>query len=127
MRNFKATILVVLCVMGVSLVLQAGQNSLGIADSRQIKFENPMRVGNVLLPAGEYKVQHTMEGTEHIMVFTQMHARQTPAEARVKCSLVPLTSKAEQTQQIYVMNSANERVLHELVFRGDIAKHVFVE
>jgi hypothetical protein len=28
-------------------------------------------------------------------------------------------------QTIYLLNAANERVLQELIFRGDKAKHVF--
>jgi hypothetical protein len=127
MRIFKLIALVALCVLGASLLLRAGQNKMGVADTRQLKFENPMRIGNTLLPAGEYKVLHTMEGDNHIMVFKQLNAKKTPVEARVKCSLVPLTAKADQTQQIFVINAAKERVLHELIFRGDTAKHVFVE
>lgn len=127
MRIFKLIALVALCVMGASLLLQAGQNKMGVADTRQVKFDNPMRIGTNLLPPGEYKVLHTMEGDNHIMVFKQMNAKQTPIEIRVKCSLVPLTAKANQTQQIFVLNAANERVLHELIFRGDTAKHVFVD
>ncbi len=125
MRIVKVISLVALCVLGVSLMLNAGTNKFGVADSRQINFAHPTMVGNVLLPVGEYQVLHTMDGDNHIMVFKQLNAKAAPAEARVKCSLVPLQAKAEQTQQIYALNAANERVLHELVFRGDTAKHVF--
>ena len=127
MRIFKLIALVALCVLGASLLLQAGQNKMGVADTREVTFQNPMRIGTNLLPAGQYKVLHTMEGDNHIMVFKQMNAKQTPIEIRVKCSLVPLAAKADQTQQIFVLNAANERVLHELIFRGDTAKHVFVD
>jgi len=123
MRIFK--VIATLCVFAASLVVQAGTNKFGVSDSRDIKFTGPMRVGDVLLPVGEYKVLHTMEGENHVMVFKQVNAKATPAQARVKCTLVPLTAKAGQTQQIYGLNAANERVLHELVFRGDTAKHVF--
>jgi hypothetical protein len=125
MRIFKVVALVALCVLAASVVLQAAANKFGVADTRDIKFTNPMRVGDVLLPVGEYKVLHTMEGENHIMVFKQVDAKAAPAEARVKCTLEPLGIKAQQTQQIYSLNAAKERVLHELVFRGDTAKHVF--
>lgn len=124
MRSFKVIALVVLCVLGTALLLQAGQNKFGVADSRQIRLDNPMRIGTALLPVGDYKVVHVMEGADHIMVFQQLGAK-NPAEARVKCTLVPLTAKADRTEKIYMMNSANERVLQTLVFRGDTAKHVF--
>jgi hypothetical protein len=48
-----------------------------------------------------------------------------PAEVRAKCTLVPLTAKASESQTIYVLNAANQRVLQELVFKGEDAKHVF--
>jgi len=125
MRVGKVIALVILCVLGASLVVQAGTNKFGVSDSRDIKFTGPTRVGDVLLPTGDYKVLHTMEGENHIMVFKQVNTKATPAQARVKCTLVPLTAKADQTQQTYRLNDANERVLHELVFRGDTAKHLF--
>ena len=124
MRATKILIISVIFVLGTTVLLQAGHNQYGVADLNKIIFENPIRVGDVLLPKGEYKVAHTMEGDNHVMVFTQQ-AGKNPAEAKVKCTLVPLTSKASTTEKFYVVNAANERVLRELVFRGDTAKHVF--
>ena len=124
MRTIKIVALIALCLLSASLLL-AKQNQFGVADTRNITFQAPMRIGDALLPVGEYQVLHTMEGDNHVMVFKQVNAKATPAEAHVKCTLVKLAAKADQTQQIYVVNTANERVLHELVFRGDTAKHVF--
>lgn len=89
----------------------------------KVVFVAPIRVGEALLPAGEYVVRHTMEGQEHIMVFEAINHKVRPVKA--KCQLVQLGSKAEQTRTVYALNSANERVLQELVFAGDTAKHVF--
>jgi hypothetical protein len=36
-----------------------------------------------------------------------------------------LAEKAPDSQKIYQLNAANERVLQELIFKGDRAKHVF--
>ena len=124
MRALKILTVAMIFVLGMTVLLQAGQNKFGVADARKVLFENPVRVGDVLLPKGEYKVLHTMDGDNHIMVFTQQSAK-TPAEAKVKCTLVPLTAKATTTERYYVVNASNERVLRELVFRGDTAKHVF--
>jgi hypothetical protein len=65
-----------------------------------------------------------MEGADHIMVFRQLGTKK-PIEVRVKCTLVPLGAKADKDQKIYVLNAANVRVLQEMVFKGDSAKHVF--
>ncbi|MBZ5722980.1 MAG: hypothetical protein LAO03_21790 [Acidobacteriia bacterium] len=124
MRLLKIMALIAVCVLGTSLFLNAGPNQYGVADTRQITFENPMRIGDVLLPKGEYQVLHTMEGDNHIMVFKQL-GKNKPVEARVKCQLVPLPAKAATTEKIYVMNASKERVLQALIFRGDTAKHVF--
>jgi hypothetical protein len=42
----------------------------------------------------------------------------------VKCQIVPLEEKAKRTQLLYNEN-ADERILQEVVFSGDKAKHVF--
>jgi hypothetical protein len=65
-----------------------------------------------------------MEGETHIMVFHQLNVT-NPAEARVKCNLVPLSGRAPRTEKTYTVNDANEQVVEQIVFRGDTAKHVF--
>jgi len=124
MHSPKYVFVIAICVLGLCVLAGAGQNKFGVADSHNISFSTPMRVGDVLLPKGEYQVLHTMEGQEHVMVFKQLNTKK-PAEARVKCQLLSLSAKAPRTEQSYVLNAANERVLHTLVFRGDSAQHVF--
>src|SRR5689334_6476987 len=124
MRTAKSILLITISVLGLSLLLSAGQNQFGVANVRNVSFDAPIHVGASLLPAGEYQVLHTMSGTDHVMVFKQLNGK-TPVEAKVNCTLVRLNAKAEQSQKIYQLNEKNERVLQELVFRGDTAKHVF--
>ena len=114
--------LLVICM--VSMFAVAEQNPLGVADSYRVSFVDNIRVADTLLPKGDYEIRHVMEGQNHIMVFHQLGARK-PVDVRAKCTLVPLPSKATENQKIYTLNAANERVLTELVFRGDKAKHVF--
>jgi len=111
-----------LCVLALGSIAMAGENNLGIRDVSRVTFVAPIRVGTALLPAGEYVVRHTMEGQEHVMVFQRTHSKD---EFKVKCTLVPLAKKADKDEEIYQLNARNERVLQELVFRGDSAKHVF--
>jgi hypothetical protein len=122
MRFVKVTG-IVLAVLALACIAMAGGNGLGIHEVSRINFVAPVRVGSALLTPGDYLVRHTMEGQEHVMVFESV-ARRT-VEAKVKCTLVPLQKKAEESKTVYEMNSANERVLQELVFAGDKAKHVF--
>jgi hypothetical protein len=123
MRLLKFTSLLAIFLLTVGLSM-ARQNKYGVSDTQKVSFGEPLKVGDVVLPKGEYKVQHTMEGENHIMVFSQLHTS-NPATVRVKCQLVPLKVKAPTTQLLYGHNDANTHVLQELVFAGDTAKHVF--
>jgi len=111
---------ILFCVLAVCLFAAAADKNLGIRDTYHVTFDSPTRVGTALLPAGNYVIRHTMEGQDHIMVFQK---GKEPA-VKVKCTLVSLSQKAAEDKTTYVQN-ANGRVLQELVFRGDTAKHVF--
>jgi len=88
--------------------------------SKDVKLEQSARAGNVLLPAGEYKVTHEMEGTQHILVMALTgRDKQT---FRVPCTMQPLTVKATQTEQHYRMEGT-QKVLIGLVFQGDKVFH----
>jgi hypothetical protein len=124
MRSFRFVAVFAMCVLALSLFANAKENKFGVADSRVITFVAPTRIGGVLLPKGSYKVLHTMEGQNHVMVFTQLNGK-NPVETKVKCQLVPLKNRADRDEQTFELNAAKERVLHSLVFRGDTAQHVF--
>lgn len=124
MRLMKfAGILILTCVLMTSFAV-AGQNQLGISDTYRVNFAQSVRIADTLVPQGAYEIRHVMEGDNHIMVFHQLGVRK-PVEVRAKCTLVPLSEKAKDSQKIYTENAANEWVLQELVFKGDRAKHVF--
>jgi hypothetical protein len=119
-----AGLLILVLVITLGVFVSAGTNQMGVADSYRVNFSEPVRVADTLLPRGDYEIRHVMEGQNHIMVFHQLRTSK-PVEVRAKCTLVPLTAKAPDSQKIYELNAANERVLHELIFKGDRAKHVF--
>jgi hypothetical protein len=113
-----------ICILMMCVLVAAEQNKFGVADTYQVSFAQNVRVADVVLPLGRYEIRHVMEGQEHIMVFRQLGTKK-PAEVRAKCTLVALPDTAKNDQKVFVLNAANERVLRELVFKGDRAKHVF--
>ena len=123
MQRKSAGILILICVFALG-ALAAAVNQMGIRDSYKVTFLENVRVADTVLPKGDYDIRHVMEGSDHIMVFRQTGTKK-PVEVRAKCTLVPLTAKAERKEKIFDLNAANERVLHELVFKGDLARHVF--
>jgi hypothetical protein len=74
------------------------------------------------LPAGDYTIRHSMEGEDHVMAFQNTSSK---IVFKIKCTLVPLGHKASQDQSIFEFKSGSGRIFHQLVFRGDTAKHVF--
>ena len=118
--RFLKVLGLLLCVLTAMAV--AKENKMGVHDVNRVVFDTPVRIGTSVLPAGEYVVRHTMEGQEHVMVFQHQNTRD---EVKVKCTLVPLAKKADQSQSTFQVNAANEKVLVELQFQGDTAKHVF--
>ena len=123
-KRLFAVLIAAILVIGATTVLVAKDNPMGIAPKQDITFTAPTLVGGTLLPAGDYKLIHEMQGTEHIMIFKSATGK---TEDKAKCSLVPLTEKAKTTEQRYTENAKNERVLVEMTFRGDTAKHVLVQ
>ena len=115
----------ILKVLGFLLVLTAislaSDNKLGIHEVATVSFTSAVRVGATVIPAGEYTVRHTMEGQDHVMTFSRTGKKDV---FKVKCTLVALEHRASQDQQT-VEISGNEKVLRELIFSGDSAKHVF--
>jgi hypothetical protein len=125
MHSEKRMIVVLMAAIVVlscgTTLLQAKDNPMGIAPKQTITFSQPTVVGGTLLPAGEYKVTHEMQGQTHIMNFQEIGGKAT---AKSKCNLVPLTEKATKTEQRFTENAKNERVLNQMTFRGDTATHV---
>ena len=122
MHSLKAVTLIV-CLLALASFAVAG-NHVGIHETGKVAFHSPTRLGGALLPAGEYVVRPTIEGEEHGMVFQASDHK--VQDVKVKCQLIQLEKKADQTRTVYQLNAANERVLQELVFAGDTAKHVFL-
>lgn len=105
----------------VTAISLASENKLGIHDVAKVSFASAVRVGETVIPAGEYTVRHTMEGQDHIMTFSRTGKKDV---FKLKCNLVALERRASQDQQIFQI-SGNEKILRELIFSGDTAKHVF--
>lgn len=123
-RKLFILIFVAVTVLILTGTALAEANKYGIAEKRQVTFFDPVRVGDVLLPPGDYEVRHTMQGDNHLMVFKQLGAKQ-PAGVSVKCNLVPVDTPVPRSAAGFAVNAAGEYVLHRLAFKGDRAEHLF--
>lgn len=99
----------------------------------------PVKVGNAILPVGDYEVKHVSAQKEHFVEFirvveipnpawamrrppqgTPRYERQKIAEAN--CTLEPMAKKAGKTT---VVISSNEARLTRLQIKGEDVAHVF--
>ena len=112
-----AIVLAIVCVVG----LAAWADDAMVAwKSKDLKLEQTVRAGSVVLPAGEYKVSHEMQGEQHILVMAfNGKEKQT---FRLPCTMQRLTKPATQTEQHYRVEG-KEKVLVGLVFQGDKVFH----
>jgi hypothetical protein len=117
----RKTAFLLLTLLGLSVMLCA-QEPAGSKTNRTVLLSEQSKVGAQVLPAGEYKVTHIMEGSEHIMVF-----KKGKQEYRVKCNMEPLNAKADQTQFWYDSDASGQRVLQVMVFQGDTVRHVIAQ
>jgi len=122
MRWVQVVSVSAICVLFLGVFALAGENQAG--NIYRVNFTEKVRVADTLLPSGDYEVRHVMEGADHIMVFRQLRVKKA-IEVRAKCALVTLPEKATADKKIFELNAANERVLRELIFKGELAKHVF--
>ena len=122
MKSLRTAVFCIATLLTFVALVSAGTNKYGVTDVHKLTLTAATRVGDALLPQGQYEVRHVMEADSHFMVFKQLSGK---AEARVKCNLVPLKQKAERNEVTYVLNAAQERVLQTLKFSGDKAEHVF--
>jgi len=120
MRKMAFLMAITVLMLGAAAI---AANQYGIADTRPVTFYDSVRVGDTLLPAGDYVVTHQMKGDEHIMLFTKSGRK--PVSASVKCTLKSLNSTAPQSQVEYKLNAAKEHVITRMVFKGDRAEHYF--
>ena len=114
-----AIVLAIVCVVG----LAAWADDAMVAwKSKDLKLDQTVRAGSVVLPAGEYRVSHEMEGTQHILVMA-LNGKEKQT-FRVVCTMQPLAQPAAQTEQHYRVEG-KEKVLVGLVFKGDKVFHSF--
>ena len=117
-------------VLGIALLLTAAVSMMAADASYpatgkvwNINLPSAMKVNGVLLPAGDYKVQHIVDGGNHVLVFK---TRNDKEKVRANCKLEKLPNKVDETIEVSDLNSAGERVLQSVAFKGDTFRHELV-
>jgi len=99
-----------------------------------VRLSSKVRVGDVVLPAGMYHVQHVVEGSDHVIVFKHVTMPAGFKEyqmvegreiVRLKCQVAPVDKSVNNTQIKLGQNAAGERVIEEIQIAGEKVKHTF--
>ncbi|HLK33318.1 MAG TPA: hypothetical protein VKT29_09525 [Terriglobales bacterium] len=117
----RKTALLLFTLLGLGMMVRA-QQPTGFTGTKMLTLTEQSKVGAQVLAAGEYRVTHTMEGAEHIMIF-----KKGKQEFRIKCNLEALNAKADATQLWFETDGNGQRVLTAAIFRGDSVRHVFAQ
>jgi len=118
-------IMAVLILLGLTIAANAQNGKeFGVGKTRTVSFTETVKVQGQTLPAGDYVVEHVMEGQNHIMVFKQLPSKDQTF--KFACNMVKLPAKAKQSSNVYDVSSGT-RVLKALIFSGDMYEHQFGE
>ena len=99
-----------------------------------VRLSSKTRVGDVVLPAGMYHVQHVVEGSDHVIVFKPVTMPAGFKEyqmvegrevVRLKCQVAPVDKSVNNTQIKLGRNAAGERVIEEIQIAGEKVRHTF--
>ncbi len=118
MKTRLAFITLILVV--ASGMLYAGVDRPVPHKEKTVVIYSDTKVGDTVLPKGEYDVKHVLEGTENVLVFTS--ARK---EYRFKCQLRPTADKVDAVALQFHTNADGSRSLVSVTFPGDASAHVF--
>ena len=110
---------------------------LRVGREDDVTFTKEVRVGEVTLIPGEYRLQHRVEGADHFVHFealvrTVPSAQKTAAglsipagqAGEIKCRLEPLPDKVKDTKLHLRKEEGGQRLLKVLI-RGENVAHVF--
>lgn len=136
----KSWVLVVLTAMVASLLLvnvavAANPQVIKVGKKGDIMFDQETKIGDLTLKPGHYQIQHRVDGSDHVVHFTEFKGMHNGFQnwsgpsglahpGEVKCNLETLQAKASQTR--VTLDTANgERRITRIEIVGENVAHVF--
>ena len=132
-QKLALTVVAAAFLLGSGLVSAADMLGPGKVKSKaEIWLSSKTRFSGFSLPAGQYQLQHRVDGSKHSMSFIQLRAGTSMQSAsthklmpvRVRCSLEPLPAKASQTAFYSVAEGDASRAMR-LEIKGEKVAHIF--
>jgi hypothetical protein len=127
------TLLFGLCLGFFSSQLFAQNNALIADKGGKFHVGSAVLAGTTLLKSGMYKVQHVIEGNDHVIIFRVIrmnryknamgNERLGEEVARVKCTTEPAGKEWKNTKLILDRNAPGQRVVKAVQISGENVLH----
>jgi hypothetical protein len=130
-----AVIVAATVVLSVTVAAAADQEVIKVGKKGEVMFSQETQVGDLTLKPGHYQMQHRVEGSDHLVHFTELkgvhrdpYHESAPMGAahpgEVKCRLEPMNAKASQTA-VTTTTEGGVRRITRIEIRGENVAHVF--
>lgn len=135
MRHYRIWLLLLVAVTMVffaSSPVQAEDDySMKSGKMAEVSFGSKTRVGDLTLPAGTYRIQHRVKGSDHFMDFTGLARPNPPNQGiptgysgKAECRWESLPVKAQRTAVMTTEENGVRRVTRIEIAGEDVA-HLF--
>lgn len=121
-------------VLNIAVAAAADQQVVKVGKKGEIMFDQDTQFGGLTLKAGHYQIQHRVEGSDHMIHFTEFKGMHTPSHpntpsdtanaGETKCRLEPLNAKASRTA-VFIDTEGGARRVTKIEIRGENVAHVF--
>ena len=118
----------------VTVAAAADQQVIKVGKKGEVMLSQETQVGDMTLKAGHYQMQHRVEGSDHMIHFTEIRGMHNPSapggptsethSGEVKCRLEPMDKKASQTA-VTVSTEGGVRRITRIEIQGENVAHVF--
>ncbi len=129
-----AVIVAGILLLGVTIASAADEQVIKVGKKGEVMFGQDTQVGDLTLKAGHYQMQHRVDGSDHMVHFTEFKGMHNPSapggpasaanRGEVKCRLEPMSAKAKQTA-VTVSTEGGARRITRIEIAGENVAHVF--
>jgi hypothetical protein len=129
-----AVVVTGMLLLSITAASAADEQVIKVGKKGEVMFSQDTQVGDLTLKAGHYQMQHRVEGSDHMVHFTEMKGGHNPYypsgptdtahPGEVKCRLEPMSAKAKQTAVTMSTEGGVHRITR-IEIAGENVAHVF--
>jgi len=121
-------------LLSITAAIADDQQVIKVGKKGEVRLSEDTQVGDLTLKAGDYQMQHRVEGSNHMVHFTELKGMHNPSApsgptsvahpGEVKCRLEPMSAKAKQTSVTMSTEGGVHRITR-IEIAGENVAHVF--